>query len=240
MLEIDNISKSYGQIKALIDISFHVSKGEIVTLIGPSGSGKTTLLRIIAGFEKPDGGTIVINEKQASSPEQITLPNKRNLSMIFQDLALWPHMTTSENIRFVMNKKTTSQKNLTDDIKKYLESVNLTGYEMRYPHQLSGGEKQRLAIARALASSPGYVLMDEPFSHLDHLVTEDLMTLIKNLKNEAGFGILYVTHNIDEARMMADRIVVIKDGSIHQIGDWHTLFHHPDNDFVARFIKNKK
>lgn len=159
MIEVKNVFKKYREIDALKDVSFKVNKNILLTILGPSGSGKTTLLRLIAGLERPDKGKILLDGKIVSTPSKIVLPYKRKISMIFQNLSLWPHMTVEQHLNFVLKD---SKK-----IENILDKVKLTGFKKRYPHQLSGGEKQRLAIARALITEPSYLLMDEPFSHLD-------------------------------------------------------------------------
>jgi len=236
MLRTENLTKTYGGLEAVKDVYLEVSSGESLALLGPSGSGKTTLLRLIAGLERPDGGAVHIDGVKASSPEKMIAPSKRRLSMIFQDLALWPHMTVAETLRFVMAKRGMGKRMLEEKIMKMLARANLNGLKGRYPHELSGGEKQRLAIARALASKPAYLLMDEPFSHLDTLLKEDLQQIVKELKEEARVGILYVTHSINEALAVADRMAIINRGQIEQTGMKHEVLGHPENQFVERFL----
>ena len=195
MIAIDNLKKGYGDVKAIKDLTISLSLEEILAIVGPSGCGKTTLLRLIAGFEVPDEGIIVIDGIEVSTPRLIMQPCKRKLSMIFQDLALWPHMTVEEHIKFVFKKKKLQKDTIRSEIDEILTNVNLNGHKRRYPHELSGGEKQRLAIARALASDVRYLLMDEPFSNLDPILKEDLQKLIIGLKNRLQMGIVYVTHN---------------------------------------------
>jgi len=237
MLRVEGVSKSYGPIPALEEINLEVMQGEIVTLLGPSGCGKTTLLRIIAGFEKADKGTIWIDNIEASSPRLMVPPHTRKLSMIFQNLALWPHMTALENIRFVLGNQKALGHSLEDKIGKLLEEVNLGGYGNRYPHELSGGEKQRLAIARALATGAKYVLMDEPFSDLDHLLKDELKQVILALNTNSTVGILYVTHNVDEALALADRLAVMREGRIEQSGTIAEVMGNARTDFVSRFLR---
>ena len=207
-------------------------------MLGPSGCGKTTLLRMIAGLERPDEGRVLIDGIEVSSPNKMVPPFKRKLSMIFQDLALWPHMTVKGNIKFVMEKNLTKDI-LREEIHEILEKVNLIGFNNRYPHQLSGGEKQRLAIARALASRPAYLLMDEPFSNLDSLLKEELQNVVIKLKKDSQIGIIYVTHNIDEALILANRIAIMNKGRIEQMGTKDELLSNPKNEFVKRFLRVK-
>ncbi len=236
MLRTENLTKAYGDLEAVKEVCLEVSSGESLALLGPSGAGKTTLLRLIAGLERPDGGAVHIDGVKASSPENMIAPSKRRLSMIFQDLALWPHMTVRENLRFVMAKRGMRKNILEEDLMKMLSMANLSGLKDRYPHELSGGERQRLAIARVLASKPAYLLMDEPFSHLDALLKEGLQKIIMELKEEAHVGILYVTHNIDEALAVADRMAIINRGKIEQSGPKPEVLRHPVNEFVKRFL----
>ncbi len=238
MLRTENLTKRYSRLEAVKDVTLHIFRGEILTVLGPSGCGKTTLLRMIAGLERPDEGRVLIDGIEVSSPNKMVPPFKRKLSMIFQDLALWPHMTVKGNIKFVMEKNLTKDM-LREEIHEILEKVNLIGFNNRYPHQLSGGEKQRLAIARALASRPAYLLMDEPFSNLDLLLKEELQNVVIKLKKDSQIGIIYVTHNIDEALILANRIAIMNKGRIEQMGTKDELLSNPKNEFVKRFLRVK-
>ncbi len=238
MLRTENLTKRYSRLEAVKDVTLHIFRGEILTVLGPSGCGKTTLLRMIAGLERPDEGRVLIDGIEVSSPNKMVPPFKRKLSMIFQDLALWPHMTVKGNIKFVMEKNLTKDI-LREEIHEILEKVNLIGFNNRYPHQLSGGEKQRLAIARALASRPAYLLMDEPFSNLDSLLKEELQNVVIKLKKDSQIGIIYVTHNIDEALILANRIAIMNKGRIEQMGTKDELLSNPKNEFVKRFLRVK-
>jgi len=240
MLKIDNLGKRYDQSWVLKDINLALSPGEILTIVGPSGAGKTTLLRLIAGLEIPEQGTIRINDKQVSSAQKMVAPHTRRLSMIFQDLALWPHMTVKKHIQFVMKGKRRSTQQIEETVVDVLAGTRLTGYENRYPHELSGGEKQRLALARAWAPGPDYILMDEPFSDLDHLLRDDLQQVLTGLVNDFNVGILLVTHDIDEAIALADRLAVLNHGQIEQIGKVVDVLGKPQNDFIKRFLKVKE
>ena len=206
MIEVKNVFKKYREIDALKDVSFKVNKNILLTILGPSGSGKTTLLRLIAGLESPDKGKILLDGKIVSTPSKIVLPYKRKISMIFQNLSLWPHMTVEQHLNFVLKD---SKK-----IENMLDKVKLTGFKKRYPHQLSGGEKQRLAIARALITEPSYLLMDEPFSHLDFSLKKAMISLLLNLRKDLKRTIIYVTHNLDEVMALADKIIVMDKGKI--------------------------
>lgn len=240
MLTVDNLTKGYGGVDALRGLTIEVPLSEILAVVGPSGCGKTTLLRLIAGLESPDEGSIFIDGIEVSTPVHVAAPYKRRLSMIFQDLALWPHMTVKEHIEFVLKEDNLSGDALKSEINKInkiLEDVNLNGYNNRYPHELSGGERQRLAIARALASKPTYLLMDEPFSNLDSILKEELQDLVMGLKNNFRMGIIYVTHNIEEAIIVADRIAVINKGRLEQIDIKDKVLNNPKNEFVRRLLR---
>ena len=239
MLKTKNITKSYDKAEVVNDVSFHLASGEVLAILGPSGSGKTTLLRLIAGFERPDMGAVFIENVEASSPTKMVEPSKRKLSMIFQDLALWPHMTVRQHIEFVLKKDKLPKNVLNSEITTILDHVSLNGHNSRYPHQLSGGEKQRLAIARALASHAKYLLMDEPFSNLDSILKEELQDLVIELKNSLQMGILYVTHNIEEALVLADTIAVMNKGMFEQIDSKENVLNNPKNEFVRRLLKIK-
>lgn len=239
MLQTKNITKSYDKAEAVNEVSFHLAPGEVLAILGPSGSGKTSLLRLIAGFERPDEGIVSIEGIDVSSPLKMIEPSKRKLSMIFQDLALWPHMTVRQHIEFVLKKDKLPKDVLNSEITTILNHVSLNGHNSRYPHQLSGGEKQRLAIARALASHAKYLLMDEPFSNLDSILKEELQDLVIELKNSLQMGIIYVTHNIEEALVLADTIAVMNKGMFEQIDSKENVLNNPKNEFVRRLLKIK-
>ena len=236
MIRIENITKSYGKVAALHGVTLELSATEVLGMVGPSGCGKTTLLRLVAGLEIPDKGRILIDDIEMSNPSRMEAPHKRGLSMIFQDLALWPHMTVMEHIHFVQKKDSLSRDDLESKALAILRDVNLDGHGSRYPHELSGGEKQRLAIARALASKPTYLLMDEPFSNLDCILKEELQTFVLGLKSRGETGILYVTHNTDEVFSLADRIAIMNKGKLEQIDNKEAVLSHPRNEFVKRFL----
>lgn len=237
MITIENLRKKYGMMEALKGLTLELSLNEILAVVGPSGCGKTTLLRVMAGLESPDEGRVLIDGVEVSTPSKLVAPSKRRLSMIFQDLAIWPHMTVGEHIEFVLKKDKLSRNVMKSKIDNILRNVNLNGYDTRYPHELSGGEKQRLAIARALAPNPTYLLMDEPFSNLDPILKEELQKLIMALKNRLQMGIIYVTHNIEEALALADRMAIMNKGRIEQIGYKDDVVDKPKNDFVRRLLK---
>ncbi|HBZ56926.1 MAG TPA: ABC transporter ATP-binding protein, partial [Syntrophobacteraceae bacterium] len=190
---------------------------------GPSGCGKTTLLRLIAGFEKPLGGRVVIDNVEVSSPSAMMPPHRRKLSMVFQDLALWPHMTVAQHLEFVFKKEGRTKQGVREGIGGILQNVRIEHLRDRYPHQLSGGEKQRLAIGRALASFPSYLLMDEPFSHLDPRLKEELQQQLLTLNHQSNMGILYVTHNMEEAHAGAGRLAFMDTGVLVRMDDTRDL-----------------
>lgn len=214
MIRVENLSKNYGERKAVTGISIALERDSILVVLGPSGGGKSTLLRLIAGFEQPDTGIVEINGEIVSSTQGVIAPNQRHIGMIFQDLALWPHMTLFNNVAFGLRGQGLSKAAITMKAETVLEQVSLYDDRHYFPHQLSGGEKQRLAIARALATAPAYLLMDEPFSSLDPILKIELMELLKTVKERYKMGIIYVTHNLDEAVNLADRITVIKHGEL--------------------------
>jgi iron(III) transport system ATP-binding protein len=217
MIEIKNITRYHGKTAILKNITISVEKGKCLVLLGPSGSGKTSLLRIIAGLDRPHGGEILMCGNSISTPENIIGPEARNMSMIFQSLALWPHMTAMEHIRFVMKGSgKTGNGETKGKAQDLLDRMHLAGRGNRYPHQLSGGERQRLTIARALASRPGCLLMDEPFSNLDELLKDELMALTLREKKARNMTVVYVTHDVDEAITAADAMAVLRRGRIRK------------------------
>lgn len=238
MIIIENLTKKYGNVLAIKDLTLEIPLNEVLAVAGPSGCGKTTLLRVVAGFERPDKGRVLINGVEVSSPFKMVAPYKRELSMIFQDLAIWPHLTVREHIEFVLEREKLARDVLKLRVDKILKDVDLNGNN-RYPHELSGGEKQRLAIARSLASNPTYLLMDEPFSNLDPIIKEELQGLILKVKNNVQMGIIYVTHNIEEAFVLADRIAIMNKGSWEQIGSKDEVLNNPKNEFVRRLLRIK-
>ncbi len=214
MIHVVDLSKHFGRSLILKSVNLRLSNKETLVILGPSGSGKTTLLRLVAGFEKPDGGTIQIDSKTISSSSKCLPPKFRNMAMIFQDLALWPHMSVFENVAFALENTGCSKTERAIRVEELLVQVSLLDHADRYPHQLSGGEKQRLAIARAIGANPQFLLMDEPFNNLDPFLKEEMMFLTNRLKKESDIAILYVTHNFDEVFHMADRLVVLIQGTL--------------------------
>lgn len=229
-LEVKNLSVSYGEYRAVKEISFKLKQGEIGCLLGPSGCGKTTLLRAIAGFEKPALGDIHIDGSLANEHP----PEKRGLGVVFQDYALFPHLTVKDNIAFGLRQLNPQDKQR--HIGEVLDLVGLPGSESRYPHQLSGGQQQRVALARAMAPKPRLLLIDEPFSNLDVELREHLAHELRRILKESDMTALLVTHDQQEAFVMADEIGVMASGCLQQWGDAQTIYQKPANRFVADFI----
>lgn len=236
VLQIKALYKKYSRKDAfaLQNFSMEVQKGELLALIGESGSGKTTLLRLIAGFEEPQSGEIFINGKKVVGNKIFIAPEKRNVGMVFQDYALFPHLTIEENVKYGLNKW--SKKERQERLDEMLRLVGLIAFKERYPHQLSGGQQQRVAMARALAPKPSLILMDEPFSNLDTVLKEQVREDIRRIIKTTGTTAIFVTHDTKDALSTADRISILKDGKIQQIGPPQQLFDAPENIYVANFF----
>ncbi len=232
LIDIINISKSYGDNLVLDELNLYVRENEFLTLLGPSGCGKTTLLRILGGFETPDSGQIIFDQKDITN----LAPNKRQLNTVFQKYALFPNMTIAENIAFGLKIKGKTQGYINDKIRYALKLVNLEGFDNRMPDSLSGGQQQRIAIARAIVNEPKVLLLDEPLGALDLKLRQDMQYELIRLKNELGITFIYVTHDQEEALTMSDTIVVMNQGYIQQIGTPEDIYNEPENAFVADFI----
>jgi iron(III) transport system ATP-binding protein len=235
MLSFNDVNKSFAKEPVLESVSLSVEKGSVLAVLGPSGCGKTTLLRIAAGFEKPDSGSVSIDGKTVAGGKSFTPPWKRGISMVFQELALWPHLSVEKNLRFVLKGHKKAQAN--EKIQQILEQTKLLPLGRRYPAHLSGGERQRLALARALVSRPGYLLMDEPLSNLDILLKQEILTLIRQLVREYNTGVIYVTHSLDEAKALGDRVAIMDKARVVQQGLLKDMQAAPKNDFVRRFLE---
>jgi putative spermidine/putrescine transport system ATP-binding protein/putrescine transport system ATP-binding protein len=231
-LELDNINKSFGPVVAVEDLSFCVDRGEIVSLLGPSGCGKTTTLRLIAGFEDPDAGCIRINGADMSNKR----PYERNVGLLFQNYALFPHMTVYDNISFGLPYRGWSKDNIRSRVTEMLALVKLAGTETRFPAQLSGGQQQRVALARALATEPEVVLLDEPLSALDAKLRHELRIELKEILRTVGSTTIIVTHDQEEAMGMAERVIVLNHGRIQQEAAPEAVYTSPSNRFVAEFV----
>ncbi|WP_309492883.1 ABC transporter ATP-binding protein [Candidatus Hecatella orcuttiae] len=231
-VELKNVTKKFGDVVAVSDVSFQVEKGQFFSLLGPSGCGKTTILRMISGFEKPTEGEILIEgEPMADVP-----PFKRPTNLVFQSLALFPHLNVYENIAFGLKIKKIPENEIKARVKEMLDLVRLPGYEKRKISQLSGGEKQRIAIVRALVNKPTVLLLDEPLGPLDLKLREEMIVELKRIKREVGTTFIYVTHDQGEALTMSDKIAVMKAGKIMQIGSPIEIYEQPNSEFVANFI----
>lgn len=235
-LEVHNLTKSFDSISAaaVSNVSFALERGEIFVLLGPSGCGKTTTLRLIAGFERPDEGTVILYDRIMTDRNTFVPPERRGISMVFQDHALFPHLTAKQNVLFGLNKlpKTVAQE-------KAMGMLRLVGLEHlaeRYPHELSGGERQRIALARALAPNPVLLLLDEPFSSLDADMRKEVREQVRGILKAARATAVFVTHDQEEALYMGDRIAVFRNGRIVQIDAPQQIFHAPNSRFVAEFI----
>ena len=232
LIDIVNISKSFGENLVLDDLNLYIRENEFLTLLGPSGCGKTTLLRILGGFESPDTGKVIFDGKNITE----LAPNQRQLNTVFQKYALFTNMTIAQNIAFGLKIKGKSQSYINDKIRYALKLVNLEGFEDRTPDSLSGGQQQRIAIARAIVNEPKVLLLDEPLGALDLKLRQDMQYELIRLKNELGITFVYVTHDQEEALTMSDTIVVMNQGYIQQIGTPEDIYNEPQNAFVADFI----
>lgn len=232
LIDLVNISKSFDSNMILDELNLYIRENEFLTLLGPSGCGKTTTLRIIGGFESPDKGSVIFDNKDITALP----PNKRLLNTVFQKYALFTHMNIAENIAFGLKIKNKSQAYINDKIKYALKLVNLEGFEKRDPNSLSGGQQQRIAIARAIVNEPKVLLLDEPLGALDLKLRQDMQYELIRLKNELGITFVYVTHDQEEALTMSDTIVVMNQGYIQQIGSPEDIYNEPENAFVADFI----
>lgn len=234
-LELKNIKKSFTAGEAVLhDLSLVIHKGEFLTFLGSSGCGKTTTLRIIAGLEQPDGGSVWLDGREVTEEQ----PNKRDVNTVFQNYALFPHMSVAENIGYGLKLKKTPKNEIKKRVEQMLELVQLSGYEKRKPSELSGGQRQRVAIARALVNNPKVLLLDEPLGALDLQLRRTMQMELKHLQKKLGITFVYITHDQEEAINMSDRIAVMRDGKIEQIGTPDEIYHHPKTSYVATFVGN--
>ncbi len=241
-ITIRNLSKHFGKVTAINNVSLDIEAGAFLTLLGPSGCGKTTLLRCVAGLEDPDGGEIYIGDQLVFSYEKgISLPSgKRDLGLVFQNYALWPHMKVDKNITFALEIQKMTKEEMRKRVKESLAEVKMEGYEDRYPREMSGGQQQRIALARMLAYRPKVFLMDEPLSNLDARLRIDMRSELKRLHHVSGATTIYVTHDQVEALTMSSNIAVMKEGVLQQVDTPDKVYHYPANLFVADFIGNPK
>jgi spermidine/putrescine transport system ATP-binding protein len=232
ILELTGIMKSFDGNEALRGIDLTVKKGEFLTLLGPSGCGKTTTLRIVAGLEMPDSGRVLLQGQDVTGWE----PNRRNVNTVFQNYALFPHMNVYQNVAYGLKLRHTPKEEIRRRVGEMLELVQLPGYEKRMPTQLSGGQRQRVAIARALVNSPAVLLLDEPLGALDLQLRRQMQVELKRLQQKLGITFVYITHDQEEALNMSDRIGVMNDGVLEQLGAPDEVYEHPASRFVAGFI----
>jgi putative spermidine/putrescine transport system ATP-binding protein len=232
LIEIRNLAKSFGAVKAVDGVDLDINPGEFLTLLGPSGSGKTTVLRMIAGFETPDSGSVKLNGKDIT----YLPPYERDVNTVFQDYALFPHMDVISNIEYGLKVKGVEKKERREKALKALDQVRLSGYENRKPNQLSGGQRQRVALARALVNRPSVLLLDEPLGALDLKLRQQMQIELKELQREVGITFIFVTHDQEEALTMSDRIAVFDKGKIQQLDKPSTIYERPSNEFVAGFV----
>jgi spermidine/putrescine transport system ATP-binding protein len=229
---IRGVSKSFGDFTVLHDIDIEIKKGEFFSLLGPSGCGKTTLLRIIAGFESPDCGVVTLEGADVLPLS----PNRRQVNTVFQNYALFPHLSVFENVAFSLRIKKTPRTEINAKVREYLRLVQLEGHAQKKPNQLSGGQKQRVAIARALINEPRVLLLDEPLSALDAKLRQHMLIELDQIHDKIGITFIYVTHDQQEALSVSDRIAVMNQGDVLQVGTPHEIYESPATDFVARFI----
>lgn len=236
LLSLIDINKYFGDVHVLKDVSFTIEQGEFLTLLGPSGCGKTTLLRCIAGLESVHSGDILLN---GTSIKGIA-PHKRNVNTVFQNYALFPHLNVYDNIAYGPRvKKSMKDAELKERVSDVLDLVQMLGYEKRMPHQLSGGQRQRIAIARALINEPAILLLDEPLGALDLKLRKHMQSELAHLQKKTGTTFVYVTHDQEEALNMSDRIVVIDQGTVQQLGSPRDIYNNPNNLFVTTFIGDR-
>jgi iron(III) transport system ATP-binding protein len=237
-ISVQGLAKAFGAARALNDITFSVRDKEFLTLLGPSGCGKTTTLMSIAGFQRPDDGTITCGDRTYfdKAGKVFLAAEDRNLGMVFQSYAIWPHLTVFGNVEFPLRIRRMKKKARRRRVMETLELVEMAGYATRYPHELSGGQQQRVALARALVYRPSVLLLDEPFSNLDAKLRERARSWLKHLQGELGLTTLFVTHDQDEALSLSDRIVIMDQGSVVQIGSPEDIYRRPATRFAAEFL----
>ena len=237
-VNIQNVTKAFGDNVVLREFNATFRDGEFITLLGPSGCGKTTMLRIIAGFEKPTRGEVYIDGTLVSGGKTFVPPEKRGIGMVFQSYAVWPHMNVFDNVAYPLTIRHVSKAEIKTSVERVLGIVHLSQYAERFPNQLSGGQQQRVALARALVAEPKLLLLDEPLSNLDAKLRESMRFEIKEIQRKLGITVVYVTHDQTEAMAMSDRIFLINRGDIQQCGTPQEIYNSPVNQFVADFLGN--
>ncbi len=231
-ITLRDLTKRFDTLVAVDRLTLSIREGELITLLGPSGCGKTTTLRMIGGFEAPNEGEISFGDR----PVTWLPPESRNIGIVFQNYALFPHMTLAENVAFGLEMRREPRPRVRERVQAILRKVQLAGLERRYPHQLSGGQQQRVALARALVVNPAVLLLDEPLANLDAKLREEMRFYIRHLQQEFAITTIYVTHDQSEAMVLADRIALMKDGRLQQLGSAEDIYRRPSNAWVAEFI----
>lgn len=232
VIEIKDVEKAFGDNRVVKKLNLDIAEGEFLTLLGPSGCGKTTTLRMIAGFESITSGTILVEGKNVENMK----PYQRNVNTVFQNYALFPHMNVYDNIAFGLVEKKIKKSEIKERVSRILSLVQLSGFEKRMPSNMSGGQKQRVAIARALVNRPKVLLLDEPLGALDLKLRKQMQVELKHLQRKLGITFIYVTHDQEEALTMSDRIAVMYNGVLEQVGEPYEIYEHPKSKFVADFI----
>ena len=235
-ITLNEVTKSYGSVQVIRKFTSVFRDREFVTLLGPSGCGKTTMLRMIAGFEKPTSGEILIDDAVVSGRGQFVPPNRRNIGMVFQSYAVWPHMDVFDNVAYPLKIQGLSRGEIKKRVFDILEAVHLTQYVKRLPNELSGGQQQRVALGRALVCNPRVLLLDEPLSNLDAKLRESMRFEIKDMQRRFGITVVYVTHDQTEAMAMSDRVIVFNKGAVQQMDTPTNIYRRPANQFVADFV----
>jgi len=236
VISVNDVTKYFDSVEVIREFSAVIADKEFVSLLGPSGCGKTTMLRMIAGFERPTSGEILIGDRVVSSAKTFIPPEKRGIGMVFQSYAVWPHMTVFENVAYPLKIAKRPKAEIKERVEKILESVYLGPFAARIPSQLSGGQQQRVALGRALVSEPDLLLLDEPLSNLDAKLRESMRFEIKDIQKKFDITVVYVTHDQAEAMAMSDRIIVLDRGIIQQVADPTEIYRRPANQFVADFV----
>ncbi len=231
-LKASGLQKHFGDVAALDGVSLDITSGELLTILGPSGSGKTTLLKVLAGFEKPDAGNVLIDGADITALP----PAKRDIGMVFQNYALFPHLTVRGNVAFPLEMRRVARAEVERRVSEALQLVELDGYDRRLPRQLSGGQQQRVALARAIVFNPRLLLLDEPFGALDRKLRETLQLEVRRLQRRLGLTTIFITHDQEEALVLSDRIAVMNKGRIQQVATTTEIYERPANDFVADFV----
>ncbi|HYN88168.1 MAG TPA: ABC transporter ATP-binding protein, partial [Ardenticatenaceae bacterium] len=231
-VECTGLAKSFGDVRAVDNLSLAVRPGEVVAVLGPSGCGKTTALRLIAGFERPDAGEVRIGERVVAGRDTCLPPERRRVGLVFQNYALFPHMSVAENVAYGVRRG----QDRAARVREILSRVELDGLDARLPHELSGGQQQRVALARALAPQPEVLLMDEPFSNLDAGLRAQVRKEVREILRVTNTAVLFVTHDQEEALLMGDRVAILHAGAVEQVGAPADVFHTPATRFVAGFL----